>query len=302
MLEKQIPLPDSNKLIGSAPDLAAKSGAGKSGKIAVFDSGVGGVSVLAEIMRLLPDEDFLYFADAASAPYGSKDTETLRSLIITRAENLLSRGIKALVIACNTATSVAVRQLRELYREIPVLGIEPAVKPALENSAGRVLVLATGLTVREQKLRDLISRLAQDREVRLTACPGLMELIEADPLSPETERYLTEKVTENGSVPEAVVLGCTHYLFSRPLLTKNFPAMQIFDGNKGLARHLAKILKEKNLLKNDIADQEPEAAEHFPPFRGRMTWDNSLTGIRQPEYSEKCRRYLEIYRQIQQAD
>ena len=265
------------------------------GKIAVFDSGIGGVSVLAEIMRLLPHEDFLYFADAANAPYGNKAAETLRPLIIEQAERLLSQGLKALVIACNTATSVAVGNLRELYPETPVLGIEPAIKPALEATTGRILVLATEVTVREQKLSDLLSRLAAGREIRLAACSGLMELIEADPASIETERYLIKKVTEDGELPEAIVLGCTHYLFARPLLEKNFPAMQVFDGNKGLARHLAKVLQEKGLLKSNFLEQE-EREELFPPFRGQMFWDNSFSGIRQTEYNKKCLQYLEIYR------
>ena len=120
--------------------------------IAVFDSGMGGVSVLRELVRLMPEEDYLYYGDSANAPYGTRSVDDVRALTLRRIGALYDRGIKAAVIACNTATSAAVSLLRERFSDIPIIGMEPALKPAvLAHPQGRVLVLATPLTLREEK-------------------------------------------------------------------------------------------------------------------------------------------------------
>ena len=129
----------------------------KNSAIGFFDSGVGGISVLREMVKLMPYEDFLYFGDSKNAPYGTKSTDVVRQLTVAHTQEFLRRGAKAVAIACNTATSAAVRVLREMYPEVPLVGIEPALKPAVEEfPTGHVLVLATPMTVREEKFHKLV--------------------------------------------------------------------------------------------------------------------------------------------------
>ena len=146
--------------------------------IGFFDSGLGGLSVLREAVRLMPQEDYIYFGDSRNAPYGTKTLEQIRRLSLTHAEMLYRSGIKALVVACNTATSAAISILREVYTDIPVIGIEPALKPAVSiGEHPRVIVMATPLTVRGQKLHELLGRYAKSAEVTaLGAAPALWSL------------------------------------------------------------------------------------------------------------------------------
>ena len=143
--------------------------------IAVFDSGMGGVSVLRELIKTMPEEDFYYFGDSKNAPYGTKSTEKVRELTIAHTEDFMKMGAKGVVIACNTATSAAVRVLRLMYPELPLVGIEPAVKPAAEKyPQGNILVMATPITIREEKLHHLIERFGGHANVMPLACPGLL--------------------------------------------------------------------------------------------------------------------------------
>ena len=147
--------------------------------IAVIDSGVGGISVLRELRRLMPNEHFLYLGDSANAPYGAKSRAEVLDITRANLDALKARGIKALVIACNTATSAAAKVLRAENPTLPIIGIEPAVKPAaLLCDAPRVLVMATPLTLREEKFLSLVSRFSDRAEVISLPCPGLVELIE----------------------------------------------------------------------------------------------------------------------------
>ena len=130
--------------------------------IAVFDSGVGGISVLKELVRQMPNEDFLFFGDSANAPYGTKPTEEVRRLTIEATQRFMEAGAKGVTIACNTATSAAVRTLRQMYPDFPIVGIEPALKPAVEHCPGeKVLVLATPVTIREEKFHRLFESLRE---------------------------------------------------------------------------------------------------------------------------------------------
>lgn len=148
--------------------------------IAVFDSGVGGISVLKSLVEVMPNEDFIYYGDSANAPYGTKTLEQVRALTCEHAKELiLNQHAKGLVVACNTATSAAVRILREQYPDVPIVGIEPAVKPAMlfmENP--RVLVMATPMTIREEKLKKLMDRYRHLGEIIPLPCPGLMNFVE----------------------------------------------------------------------------------------------------------------------------
>ena len=160
--------------------------------IAVFDSGVGGISVLRELVKIMPNEDYLYSGDSRNAPYGTKTLEEVRTLTRAHAKELFARGAKGLVVACNTATSAAVRILREEYPKIPIVGIEPAVKPAVAfMEHPRVLVMATPMTIREEKFHRLMDRYASQGEIIPLPCPGLMNFVERGDLDGEDlQKYL----------------------------------------------------------------------------------------------------------------
>ncbi|MEG1661810.1 MAG: glutamate racemase, partial [Clostridiales bacterium] len=234
--------------------------------IAVFDSGVGGITVLAAARKLLPGENFRYFADIVHAPYGDKDSGQVLSLMKQNIDYLVAQGTKAVVIACNTATSAAAEALRS-YLSLPVLGIEPALKPAA-LAHRHIVVLATKLTLREEKFARLLQNIGGDCQVIPLACPGLMELAEADFASEEAHIYLNNLLYPYRECMEAVVLGCTHYVFFRPWIQQSFPRLAIYDGNQGVSQHLAHVLAEKKLLN--------------PTNQcGKIIWDCSLQQGRQ---------------------
>ena len=150
-----------------------------SNPIAVFDSGVGGISVLREMVKIMPHEDFLYYGDSKNAPYGTKTKEEVRNLTIQHVQEFLDAGCKAVAVACNTATSAAVATLREMYPDLPLVGIEPALKPAaLYKEHGKVLVMATPMTIREGKFQHLLDQYADTATVYQLPCAGLMEFVE----------------------------------------------------------------------------------------------------------------------------
>jgi len=223
----------------------------KTDKIAVFDSGVGGISVLRELVKVLPGEDFLYFGDSANAPYGNRTTEDVRNLTQQAAERLLSRGVKALVIACNTATSAAIGHLRETYPDTVIVGIEPALKLAADRfPKGSIGIMATQVTLREEKLSLLAERFPNVQVTKIPA-PGLVERIEqgkAD--APETEALLREILTPYVGKLDALVLGCTHYPFVKDSITKILgDHTLLLDGGEGTARQTRRLLAQQDLLK-----------------------------------------------------
>ncbi len=220
--------------------------------IAVFDSGVGGIGVLREVKKLLPHEDLLYFGDSAMAPYGEKPKEVIKALVLHHATNLLKTA-KALVLACNTATAVAAKTLRAKYPTVPIIGMEPAIKPALAVSPHpRVLVLATEATLREEKLRALLHAHATQAVFYKCPAPGLVRLVEAGlGDSAETDRYLRDLLAPFSSTyrPDAVVLGCTHFPFAKAAILRFFGTdMPLFDGAAGTAKELARRLTTEGLL------------------------------------------------------
>lgn len=224
----------------------------KTQPIAVFDSGVGGISVLRELVKVLPGEDYIYYGDSQNAPYGMKDKEEVRRLTTDAAEYLFAQGAKGLVVACNTATSAAVRVLREMYPDIPIVGIEPAVKPAATLKPNcRVLVMATPMTIREEKFQNLMARYEEQAEIIPLPCPGLMDYIERGDLkSTEFRRYLEELLFVYRIHPvDSVVLGCTHYPFAKELIQDILgPDVLVFDGGEGTAREMKRRLAEADLL------------------------------------------------------
>ena len=227
------------------------------GSIGVFDSGIGGLSVANAVSGLLPRESMLYVADNAHAPYGARtDAEVLGySRDIT--DFLLSAGVKLIVVACNTATSVAIDQLRAEYPDTPFVGLEPAVKPA---AAGRnVGVLATAVTLRSPRYLALRDRYLADRPVWEDPCIGLVPLIEAyPPGAPELRQYLTRLFEPAGGI-DTLVLGCTHY----PLIVDDIrsvagPGVAVIDPSAAAARQVQRLLEKQGLLA-----EVPEASARY---------------------------------------
>lgn len=220
--------------------------------VAVFDSGLGGISVLRELVRTLPRENYLYFGDSLHAPYGTKTPQEVISLSLQAADRLLSQGAKALVVACNTATSAAIRTLRKTYPELAIVGTEPAIKPAVErHPGGRILMLATAMTVQEEKFQRLKAQYDEQAQIIPIACSGLMEYVEQGILrGAEVEGYLLDKLEPYLKVPiDAVVLGCTHYPFLSGAIRRIVGRRpEIIDGSIGIARQLERRLEEQGLL------------------------------------------------------
>lgn len=217
--------------------------------IAVFDSGVGGISVLRELMALMPGENYLYFGDSANAPYGTRPTEQVRDLTLAVAESLFSRNIKALVVACNTATAAAINDLRQIYPDAIVVGIEPALKLAADHYPnGRVGVMATPVTLREEKFATLAKRFPQ-MDVCSIPVPGLVELIEEGCDEAVLEEFLRPVLENYRDSLDAVVLGCTHYPFASDVIQKLLGENTVLlDGGAGTARETRRRLALADLL------------------------------------------------------
>ena len=220
--------------------------------IAVFDSGVGGVSVLRELRALMPGERFYYFGDSANAPYGKKTTEKVRELTLAAGKKLLEDlGCKALVVACNTATAAAIIDLRESYPDRIVVGIEPALKLACDRHPGGTIgIMATDVTLREKKLAALMERVKRDCTVLRVQAPGVVELVEAGKADTAEAVELMERLLGpyTGKL-NALVLGCTHYPFmKKAMATVLGGGVELLDGGAGTARETRRRLLEAGLL------------------------------------------------------
>lgn len=220
--------------------------------IGVVDSGVGGISVLKELIALMPNENFFYFGDNKNAPYGTKTKEDVKNIMHNNARYLINKGVKAIVIACNTATGAAAKSLRSEYGDMPIIGIEPAIKPSAKyKEHSNVLVMATPLTLEQEKFLDLMDRFSEEVNIIPLPCPGLMELVEAGEISGERiDKYLKELfIPYVDTKIDSVVLGCTHYPHIKNAVIKALgDDVMVFDGGEGTARETKRRLKEKNLL------------------------------------------------------
>jgi len=245
-----------------------------SSPIGIFDSGVGGTTVLRELHALLPYEDLLFLADQANCPYGPRPIAELRALSAANTRWLLARGAKLIVVACNTASAAALHWLRATFGAIPFVGMVPAVKPATEQTrSGVVGVLATNTTIQGELLDDVVMRWAGATTVVRQACPGLVEQIEAGALdAPATnallERYLHPLLAAGA---DTIVLGCTHYPFLIPQIQRIAgPGVRLIDAAPAVARQAARVLETRRELYPDrsragriayatTADREPFA-------------------------------------------
>ena len=227
--------------------------------IAVFDSGVGGLSVLRHLRKLLPKENYIYFGDCANAPYGCKTTQEVRALTLAAADKLITEyPIKALVVACNTATSAAIRDLRAKYPQLIVVGIEPALKLAADKFPnGRIGVMATQVTLREEKFDALMHRFDAGCTVEKIPAPGLVELIEAGKAdSAETQALLEKILAPYRGKLDALVLGCTHYPFAAATIRKVLGEdVVLLDGGEGTARETRRRLEAAGLLNEEGAGE-----------------------------------------------
>ena len=245
--------PESDNIKGNHSDLGENMNS-KHDFIAVFDSGVGGISVLRHLLKQLPGERFVYFGDSANAPYGSRPTEEVRALTLAAVEKLLAEyPLKALVIACNTATAAAVKDVRAAHPELIVVGIEPALKVAADHfPGGRVGVLATEVTLREEKFDTLLHRFDENVTIYKIPAPGLVELVEKGMVdTPQTEALLKKVLKPYLGKLDAVVLGCTHYPFAKNAIRRVLgDKVVLLDGGEGTARETRRRLELTGLLEN----------------------------------------------------
>ena len=245
--------------------------------IGVFDSGLGGVSVLRELVSLLPAEDFIYFGDAVHAPYGERTEREIRALTTAQVDRMAAEGVKAVVLACNTATSAACAPLRRRYRQMPIIGMEPALKPAiLSRERPRVVVMATHATLRQKKFARLVARFKDAGEIVKLPCPEIVEFVERGEIhSRALHEYLEERFSSVLQTPvDCVVLGCTHFPFVREAIREVVGQdVQIFDGAAGTARELKRRLRE--------ADALQESGQ-----KGAIEW---LSSSSDPNYVERLK-------------
>ncbi len=223
--------------------------------IGIFDSGLGGLTVAAAVQQALPSERLLYFGDTAHIPYGDRSLREVRAFSAGIVRALMGKGCKMIVIACNTASAAALKELREAYPRFPFIGMEPAVKPAAERSRSQVVgVIATRATFQGELFASVVERFAQGVRVIEQPCPGLVQAIEAGDLdTPGTERLLRawlEPMLAEGM--DELVLACTHYPLVRPLIERICGSgVEVIDPAPAVARQIKRILGEMGLLATD---------------------------------------------------
>jgi glutamate racemase len=218
--------------------------------VGVFDSGVGGLSVAREIRRALPAEHLLYVADTAYVPYGDRAEDEVRARTLAIGGWIQAQGAKVLVVACNTASGAALEALRERLA-IPIIGLEPALKPAVrETKVGRVGVMATRGTIGSARFQRLVDNYAQGVQVVRDPCPGLADMVEDGMLAgPELEARLEDYVAPlREAGVDTVVLGCTHYVFVRDAIQRALPGVRLLDSSEAIARRTRQILAESASL------------------------------------------------------
>jgi len=221
--------------------------------IGVFDSGVGGLSLLRCIREELPEEDLIYVADSGYAPYGDKSSEYIEKRSFAITEFLVEQKAKAIVVACNTATAAAIAKMRAIF-DLPIIGMEPGVKPAIAASKSKTVgIMATTETLKSEKFRLLTDRFCNDCNIVTQACPGLVEQVEQFDLSDRKTIELLERyvgaILEKGA--DIIVLGCTHYLFLADLIREIAGRdIKVIDTGLAVAKEVGRRLKEADILLN----------------------------------------------------
>ncbi len=221
-------------------------------KIGIFDSGIGGLTTLAEIKKILPNEEYIYYADSKNNPYGEKTTEELTKITKRIVNYLLKRNVKLIVIACNTATTKCITTLRNEYPNMIFVGTEPAIKVACDNNYKNTLVLATPGTISSDRTHELIEKYKKNNEnIYLVACDGLANAIETNNHNKIDEilHYYLDQYKDYNI--DAIVLGCTHYPIIRDKIQSFFKNAILIDGNIGVAKEVKRQLEVNNLLTNN---------------------------------------------------
>lgn len=222
-------------------------------KIGIFDSGSGGLTTLNEIRKILPNEDYIYYADNSNHPFGNKNTKELYSIVKNVVDFLLKKEVKIIVIACNTATTKCIDKLRKDYKNITFIGTEPAIKVACDKNYKNTLVLATPATISSEKVQELIFKNKKNNQnIYLLPCEGLAQSIENNDslkIDKLLKKYLTEYLDKN---IDSIVLGCTHYPLIKDKIKNIFNKsnIDIIDGNKGVAKRVKYVLETNKLLNN----------------------------------------------------
>ena len=264
-------------------------------KIGIFDSGIGGLSVLHQAMITMPEADYIFYADVDNVPYGEKTKEEVRKLVDHAVGFLVDKGCQAIVLACNTATSAAISYLREKYK-LPIIGIEPAVKPAVEHtheSGKRVMVVSTPVTAKGEKLKKLVDKYDDKHIVDVVALPKLVRFAQDDDFdsSDVTDYLKSEFAPYNLNDYSELVLGCTHFNYFKDSFARLFPKdADIIDGNIGVSNNLKNTLKANNLLdENDVSDN------------GKVDYyysDRHIESKDELEHIKKLHERLEVMRKI----
>ncbi|MDL2217157.1 glutamate racemase [Christensenellaceae bacterium OttesenSCG-928-M15] len=262
------------KFIGTA--------SGAQSPIGVFDSGVGGTSVLKEMYTLMPCENYWYYGDGANAPYGTKAVEFVRERTLYCLSRMVKNGAKALVIACNTATAAAVTLSRETF-DVPVISMEPEIKTPAVVRHKRALVMATPMTLQLERFKKLMRRFEGETDMVLLPCPGLSDLVEVGKIdAPETREYLSALLDDAIASPvDSIVLGCTHYPHIKPLIREILGYdVAIYDGGAGTARELRRRLAQMDMLNTS-------------GMPGQILFENSMDGTAMTSLSrELFERYV----------
>ena len=229
-----------------------------SNKIGVFDSGIGGTTTLKEIIKLLPNEDYIFYADSKNNPYGNKSDEEVFKITSNIVDFLLSKNVKMIVVACNTATTKCISKLRNKYPNMMFVGTVPAIKVACDNNYNNTLVLATPGTISSDLTKELINTNKKENEnIHLLPCEGLANAIETNNESKIDELLDKFLIPYQNKNIDAVVLGCTHYPIIKDKIQSYFKDATILDGNNGVARRVKQLLEENNLL-NDKGNSNIE--------------------------------------------
>lgn len=218
-------------------------------KIGVFDSGIGGTTILVAIKKILPNEEYNYIADSENCPYGEKTDDELKQIVSKNTEELKDWGAKIIVIACNTATTKCIGYLREKYPELKFVGTEPAIKLAAESGAKNILVMATPGTIASERTKALAEENQHEgQNITLLACPGLADTIESFHAALDADYSFIIKnklhaLLDGQPEPDVVVLGCTHYSLVKPEIQSFFPHAKLIDGNEGVANRVKNLIQ-----------------------------------------------------------
>jgi len=253
-------------------------------KIGFFDSGMGGITVLSDAVNFLKPAEFIYYADTKNVPYGVKTKKEVKKLVFDSVDFLISKKIDILVVACNTATSVAIKDIRKKY-DIPIIGMEPAVKPAVINSSKkkRVLVTATELTLKEKKYNKLVQRIDKNHRVDSLSLGTLVDYVEKEVFDKKKIfKYLEKRFKDiDLRLYETVVLGCTHFIFYKEYFREFLPDhIEIIDGNIGTVRHLKDVLIEKKLYKSNIERSKVKFYSSKNKIEDEIKFENLLIKYR----------------------